>query len=69
MLYYNPTLDRDCPPWVYFSCAVGLFLYQTFDAVDGMQAYVLRMLLGWIRRVADDAQSSHEAKWSARRIV
>ncbi|KAL1972327.1 hypothetical protein VTN31DRAFT_7546 [Thermomyces dupontii] len=38
MLYYNPTLDRDCPPWVYVSWAVGLFLYQTFDAVDGMQA-------------------------------
>ncbi|XHG09317.1 hypothetical protein AWENTII_012386 [Aspergillus wentii] len=38
MLWYNPTLDRDCPPWVYASCALGLFLYQTFDAVDGMQA-------------------------------
>lgn len=38
ILYYNPTLDQDCPPWVYVSCAVGLFLYQTFDAVDGMQA-------------------------------
>jgi CDP-alcohol phosphatidyltransferase len=41
MLWYNPTLDRDCPPWVYFSWAFGLWLYQTFDAVDGMQAYVL----------------------------
>lgn len=40
VLYYNPTLDQDCPPWVYASCALGLFLYQTFDAVDGMQAYV-----------------------------
>lgn len=40
VLWYNPTLDQDCPPWVYASCAVGLFLYQTFDAVDGMQAYV-----------------------------
>lgn len=40
MLWYNPTLDKDCPPWVYASCALGLFLYQTFDAVDGMQAYV-----------------------------
>ncbi|ODM18471.1 hypothetical protein SI65_06342 [Aspergillus cristatus] len=38
VLYYNPTLDQDCPPWVYASCALGLFLYQTFDAVDGMQA-------------------------------
>jgi len=38
MLWYNPTLDQDCPPWVYASWAVGLFLYQTFDAVDGTQA-------------------------------
>lgn len=38
MLWYNPTLDQDCPSWVYYSWAVGLFLYQTFDAVDGSQA-------------------------------
>jgi phosphatidylglycerophosphate synthase len=42
LLWYNPTLDQDCPPWVYASWAVGLFLYQTFDAVDGTQAYVFR---------------------------
>lgn len=40
LLWYNPTLDQDCPLWVYYSWAVGLFLYQTFDAVDGTQAYV-----------------------------
>ncbi|RJE18179.1 Aminoalcoholphosphotransferase [Aspergillus sclerotialis] len=38
VLWYNPTLDQDCPPWVYASCALGLWLYQTFDAIDGMQA-------------------------------
>jgi ethanolaminephosphotransferase len=38
LLWYNPTLDQDCPPWVYYSWAIGLFLYQTFDAVDGAQA-------------------------------
>ena len=38
MLWYNPTLDQDMPPWVYVSWAIGLFLYQTFDAVDGTQA-------------------------------
>lgn len=38
LLWYNPTLDQDCPPWVYASWALGLFLYQTFDAVDGTQA-------------------------------
>ncbi|GJN81365.1 hypothetical protein PLIIFM63780_004898 [Purpureocillium lilacinum] len=38
LLWYNPTLDHDCPSWVYYSWAVGLFLYQTFDAVDGSQA-------------------------------
>ncbi|KAG9783430.1 Choline/ethanolaminephosphotransferase, partial [Aureobasidium melanogenum] len=38
LLWYNPALDTDCPPWVYLSWAIGLFLYQTFDAVDGTQA-------------------------------
>lgn len=38
LLWYNPTLDQDCPSWVYYSWAAGLFMYQTFDAVDGTQA-------------------------------
>lgn len=39
MLWYTPTLESiTCPPWVYLSWSVGLFLYQTFDAVDGSQA-------------------------------
>ncbi|KAI9712263.1 MAG: hypothetical protein M1828_001706 [Chrysothrix sp. TS-e1954] len=38
LLWYTPTLDQNCPPWVYASWAIGLFLYQTFDAVDGTQA-------------------------------
>ncbi|KAF7195713.1 putative CDP-alcohol phosphatidyltransferase class-I family protein C22A12.10 [Pseudocercospora fuligena] len=38
MLYYTPTLDQDCPSWVYLSWSIGLFLYQTFDAIDGSQA-------------------------------
>ncbi|ETI21845.1 hypothetical protein G647_05914 [Cladophialophora carrionii CBS 160.54] len=38
LLWYNPTLDTDCPPWVYLTWSIGLFLYQTFDAVDGSQA-------------------------------
>lgn len=38
LLWYNPTLDKDCPGWVYMSWAIGLFLYQTFDACDGAQA-------------------------------
>lgn len=38
MLYYTPNMDQDCAPWVYWTWAVGLFLYQTFDAIDGTQA-------------------------------
>ncbi|KAF1983853.1 Choline/ethanolaminephosphotransferase [Aulographum hederae CBS 113979] len=38
LLWYTPSLDQDCPQWVYASWAIGLFLYQTFDAVDGTQA-------------------------------
>lgn len=38
LLYYTPDLAQPCPPWVYASWAIGLFLYQTFDAIDGSQA-------------------------------
>lgn len=38
VLYLNPTLDQEQPRWAYFSYALGLFLYQTFDACDGAHA-------------------------------
>jgi ethanolaminephosphotransferase len=38
MLIYTPNLEDACPPWVYASWGVGLFLYQAFDAMDGKQA-------------------------------
>ncbi|AET41475.1 diacylglycerol cholinephosphotransferase Ecym_8190 [Eremothecium cymbalariae DBVPG len=37
-LYFNPNLDTESPRWTYFSYAIGLFLYQTFDACDGAHA-------------------------------
>ncbi|GMM35648.1 diacylglycerol cholinephosphotransferase [Saccharomycopsis crataegensis] len=38
-LYYDPYLDNpDVPSWTIVSYAIGLFMYQTFDACDGMQA-------------------------------
>ncbi|EGN93675.1 hypothetical protein SERLA73DRAFT_189407 [Serpula lacrymans var. lacrymans S7.3] len=44
LLYYDPLYytEKDGatgpPRWIYFTWAVGLFLYQSFDAVDGKQA-------------------------------
>ncbi|CCK72009.1 diacylglycerol cholinephosphotransferase KNAG_0I02230 [Huiozyma naganishii CBS 8797] len=38
VLYFDPTLTQESPRWTYFSYALGLFLYQTFDACDGMHA-------------------------------
>lgn len=37
---YNPTLEPEDagPNWMYFSFALGLWLYSTFDNVDGRQA-------------------------------
>jgi ethanolaminephosphotransferase len=35
---YSPTLDYVVPAWVSFAHGLLLFLYQTFDAVDGKQA-------------------------------
>ncbi|CCD25610.1 diacylglycerol cholinephosphotransferase NDAI_0F02920 [Naumovozyma dairenensis CBS 421] len=37
-LYYDPSLTEQTPSWTYFSYAIGLFLYQTFDACDGLHA-------------------------------
>ena len=38
VLYYDPDLNSETPRWTYFSYALGMFLYQTFDACDGMHA-------------------------------
>ncbi|XP_021772533.1 choline/ethanolaminephosphotransferase 1-like [Chenopodium quinoa] len=35
---YSPRLDTPPPRWVHFMHGLLLFLYQTFDAVDGKQA-------------------------------
>lgn len=37
LLYYAPDLEP-CPNWVYFTFAIGLWVYQSFDAIDGKQA-------------------------------
>ncbi|SCV02857.1 LAME_0H05776g1_1 [Lachancea meyersii CBS 8951] len=38
VLYYDPTFSGNSPRWAYFTYALGLFLYQTFDACDGQHA-------------------------------
>lgn len=38
VLIYVPDLETDAPSWIYFSFAAGLWLYSTFDNVDGKQA-------------------------------
>ncbi|SCU87742.1 LAFA_0E08548g1_1 [Lachancea sp. 'fantastica'] len=38
VLYYDPTFSGNSPKWAYFTYALGLFLYQTFDACDGQHA-------------------------------
>ncbi|CAO3582363.1 unnamed protein product [Absidia cylindrospora] len=35
---YVPDLSTEAPNWIYFSFATGLWLYSTFDNVDGKQA-------------------------------
>ncbi|XP_022734982.1 choline/ethanolaminephosphotransferase 1-like isoform X2 [Durio zibethinus] len=35
---YSPHLDSPPPRWVHFAHGLLLFLYQTFDAIDGKQA-------------------------------
>ncbi|KAJ3169344.1 hypothetical protein HDU87_000664 [Geranomyces variabilis] len=38
LLYYSPDLKEPCPNWVYISFSIGLFMYQSLDAIDGKQA-------------------------------
>ncbi|XP_030641094.1 choline/ethanolaminephosphotransferase 1-like [Chanos chanos] len=38
LVYYCPTATEQAPQWAYVACAVGLFIYQSLDAIDGKQA-------------------------------
>ncbi|KAI9337514.1 CDP-alcohol phosphatidyltransferase-domain-containing protein [Obelidium mucronatum] len=38
LLHYSPDLLSPLPSWTYISFAVGLFTYQSLDAIDGKQA-------------------------------
>jgi phosphatidylglycerophosphate synthase len=38
VLIFNPTLEGHCPRWLHLMTAVNMFLYQTFDNMDGKQA-------------------------------
>merc|ERR1712216_954516 len=38
VLYFSPELDGSSPNWVYAVCAVGFWIYQTMDGMDGKQA-------------------------------
>ncbi|XP_051890864.1 choline/ethanolaminephosphotransferase 1-like isoform X2 [Pristis pectinata] len=38
LMLYCPTATEQAPLWAYLACALGLFVYQTLDAIDGKQA-------------------------------
>ena len=38
LLFNDPDLHSDCPRWPYALFALGLFIYQSLDAIDGKQA-------------------------------
>lgn len=38
ILIYIPDLVGPGPSWIYFTCAFGIFFYQTMDNIDGKQA-------------------------------
>lgn len=33
LLYHAPDAKNDAPRWCYLSCAIGLFIYQSLDAI------------------------------------
>ncbi|XP_060577336.1 choline/ethanolaminephosphotransferase 1-like [Ruditapes philippinarum] len=38
LIFYNYDGTKEAPGWVYLGCAIGLFVYQSLDAIDGKQA-------------------------------
>uniref|UniRef100_A0A8C8RID4 Cholinephosphotransferase 1 n=1 Tax=Pelusios castaneus TaxID=367368 RepID=A0A8C8RID4_9SAUR len=38
LIAYCPSATEQAPFWVFLLCALGLFLYQSLDAIDGKQA-------------------------------
>ncbi|XP_033343855.1 cholinephosphotransferase 1 isoform X6 [Bombus vosnesenskii] len=38
LVYYSPDAKIEAPRWACFLCALGLFIYQSLDAIDGKQA-------------------------------
>uniref|UniRef100_A0A1B6EBK0 diacylglycerol cholinephosphotransferase n=1 Tax=Clastoptera arizonana TaxID=38151 RepID=A0A1B6EBK0_9HEMI len=38
LVWYSPDAKADAPQWTFLLCALGLFAYQSLDAIDGKQA-------------------------------
>ncbi|KAM4746785.1 cholinephosphotransferase 1 [Rhinophrynus dorsalis] len=38
LVFYCPTATEEAPFWTFLLCAIGLFIYQSLDAIDGKQA-------------------------------
>ncbi|XP_043821883.1 cholinephosphotransferase 1 isoform X2 [Dromiciops gliroides] len=38
LIFYCPTVTEEAPLWIFFMCGMGLFIYQSLDAIDGKQA-------------------------------
>ncbi|KAK0159731.1 hypothetical protein PV327_010815 [Microctonus hyperodae] len=38
LVYYSPDAKSEVPRWACFLCALGLFIYQSLDSIDGKQA-------------------------------
>ncbi|GFO43614.1 choline/ethanolaminephosphotransferase 1 [Plakobranchus ocellatus] len=38
LVFYSPDCKQEAPSWAYYFSGLGLFIYQTLDAIDGKQA-------------------------------
>ncbi|XP_025417164.1 cholinephosphotransferase 1 [Sipha flava] len=38
IIHYSPDANSEIPRWASFLCGLGLFIYQSLDAIDGKQA-------------------------------
>ena len=42
LLSYSPEARAEAPSWTYACCAIGLFIYQSLDAIDGSEYLIIK---------------------------
>lgn len=47
LIWYSPDAKVEAPKWCYLACAVGLFIYQSLDAI-GEKMKIVKSLFNFL---------------------